>query len=164
MRFIANILDMSIPPRWVLDLGSYDVNGSPRGLFGPEVEYIGIELRPGPGVDIVADAATWRPASPVDWVICSSLLEHTPLAAEILDNAARMLAPGGLLVLTVPSIGWPPHGNDGGPVGREYYHGVTRIELHRWLTRSFAPFCILDSGDGQLFALAVPKERGDDHE
>lgn len=35
----------------VLEIGSRNVNGSPRVLFGPEVEYIGVDHTPGLDVD-----------------------------------------------------------------------------------------------------------------
>jgi dTDP-4-amino-4,6-dideoxygalactose transaminase len=41
------------------------VNGSIRGLFG-DAAFIGVDIRAGRGVDVVADGATWQPAEPVD--------------------------------------------------------------------------------------------------
>ena len=38
----------------VLEIGSYDVNGSIRSLFDTE-HYVGVDLVAGPGVDVVAD-------------------------------------------------------------------------------------------------------------
>ena len=37
----------------VLECGSYNVNGSVRGLFAAR-EYVGLDWRPGPGVDVVS--------------------------------------------------------------------------------------------------------------
>jgi hypothetical protein len=38
----------------VLEIGSYDVNGSLRSLFAKAGEYTGVDLKEGPGVDLVA--------------------------------------------------------------------------------------------------------------
>src|SRR5690242_21675018 len=43
----------------VLDIGGRDLNGSTRPLFPNANPYHVLDLRPGPNVDIVADAATW---------------------------------------------------------------------------------------------------------
>lgn len=63
-------LDAQIRPRLasarrVLDVGGADVNGSPRGLFSFVTDYLVVDARPAPDVDIVADAATWLP--PFSW-------------------------------------------------------------------------------------------------
>src|SRR6478672_10719054 len=50
---VARYLDAAKPLR-VVDIGSYDVNGSYRTLFGnPAWSYQGVDLEAGPGVDIV---------------------------------------------------------------------------------------------------------------
>ena len=43
----------------VLEVGSYDVNGSVRPLFEGAKQYIGIDSRPGPGVDLVMSARSF---------------------------------------------------------------------------------------------------------
>src|SRR5687768_9867930 len=63
----------------VVDIGSYDVNGSYRTLFGnPNWSYQGIDLEKGPGVDIVLESP-YRfplPAASVDLVISGQAFEH----------------------------------------------------------------------------------------
>lgn len=103
--------------RHVMEVGSYDVNGSVR----PGVEalvplsYVGIDMRSGPGVDMVADAAdlpSLFPAGP-DVVIAASTLEHAPDWKAALSGIVTVLAPGGVLLVTVPSPGYPYHGYPG---------------------------------------------------
>jgi hypothetical protein len=61
----------------VLDIGGRDVNGSPRHLFSEQVtDYTVLDIRPGDGVDIVADAATWDPDGQAwDVIICAETFE-----------------------------------------------------------------------------------------
>jgi hypothetical protein len=58
----------------VLDVGSLDVNGSVRGLFAGA--YTGLDLRPGPNVDVVADVDTWVTGHHWPVVISTEMLEH----------------------------------------------------------------------------------------
>lgn len=40
----------------VLEVGSHDVYGTIRSCFGSVGDYVGIDLSPGPGVDLVLSA------------------------------------------------------------------------------------------------------------
>ena len=52
----------------VLECGSYNVNGSVRGLFVAR-EYVGLDWRPGPGVDVVSLVHEYQPGRKFDTVI-----------------------------------------------------------------------------------------------
>jgi SAM-dependent methyltransferase len=110
--------------RTVLDIGGRDVNGSPKGLFsGPEV-YRVLDIEPGPGVHLVADAATWTPDREYDVVVCCEVFEHAARWPEIITTALKACKPGGLFVATMAGPGRELHsGIDGGPnlyVGETY--------------------------------------------
>lgn len=160
-RFVADSLesfasrseDSGRSPRRVLEFGSRDVNGGVRDLF-PDAEYTGIDLLSGKGVDYVADAIDFDPGWRADCVVCTSVLEHSPYAREILENAFRLLAPGGVLIITAAADPWPPHSVDGEALRPgEYYHNIDPGELAVWLpsgaTVKYAP------STGDLFALLV---------
>src|SRR3954466_14003721 len=53
-------------PLVILDLGSQDINGSYRPLFGlPPWKYVGLDLAPGANVDVVlSDPYDWREIAP----------------------------------------------------------------------------------------------------
>lgn len=87
-------------PADVLEIGSRDINGTPRVLFPPSVFYVGIDLAPGKGVDIVADAVYWQPDAEYDLVICAEVLEHAPEWPGIIDTAYKALKPGGYFLMT----------------------------------------------------------------
>lgn len=103
-------------PVKVLDLGGRDVNGTPRHLFPNATAYTVLDVRPGPNVDIVADAATWEPnGRRWDLVLATELFEHTPDWPAICVTAFKALWPGGRFVVTTAAPGRPIHsGVDGG--------------------------------------------------
>jgi SAM-dependent methyltransferase len=96
----------------VLEVGSQNVNGSPRGMFWEAPEYIGIDAESGPGVDIVmpaADVAKKWSAEHFDTVLCFEMLEHDPNPWQSLRAMKRVLRIGGLLMISTPTFGFPLH-------------------------------------------------------
>jgi SAM-dependent methyltransferase len=99
-------------PLVIVDLGSHDINGSYRPLFAhPPWIYKGVDLAPGKNVDLVLrNAYDWpelKTAS-VDVVISGQTFEHTEFFWETMLEIARVLKPGGLCCIIVPSSG-PEH-------------------------------------------------------
>jgi SAM-dependent methyltransferase len=92
----------------VLEVGSRNLNGSVREVVAAG-EYHGIDLRAGPGVDEVADAATYTAPEPFDLVVCCEVLEHVPEWDLIVRAVARNLRPGGRAVITCAGPGRPEH-------------------------------------------------------
>jgi len=112
-------------PLDVIELGSLNINGGVRDLF-PSANYVGVDVVRGPGVDVVGDAATWKPTSKADIVICCEVFEHTRLWPKILTNIAAILKPGGRAILTMAGPGRAPHSaKDGGHLRRgEFYRNI----------------------------------------
>jgi cephalosporin hydroxylase len=93
----------------VLDVGSYDVNGSYRPLFNkPGWRYAGADVQPGPNVDhVLADLYRWRfPDAAFDVVISGQAFEHIKFFWKTWREMVRVLKPGGLIFLIVPSTGY----------------------------------------------------------
>jgi SAM-dependent methyltransferase len=71
-----------------------------------------IDLKPLEHVDVVADAealsASFAAAS-FDYVVSTSMLEHTPRPWKVVEEVAKVLKPGGLLFVAAPWI-FPLHG------------------------------------------------------
>jgi SAM-dependent methyltransferase len=127
--------------RMGIDFGGADVNGTARALFSPAVTWHGLDIAPGPGVDIVADARTWEGMPDLDpreiteagqvmcslvhadVILCTELLEHVaPLPdditadsgwVQVLQTMHRVLKPGGFAFITCASTGRRPHGARG---------------------------------------------------
>ena len=95
--------------RSTLEVGSLDVNGSVRGLFTGS--YIGVDIRPGPGVDRIVVAGDPLPfaAGAFSVVVTTETLEHDPLFWVTLHEIGRVLAPGGHLLLTTRGNGFGEH-------------------------------------------------------
>lgn len=94
----------------ILEIGSYDVNGSVRKLF-PGSTYCGVDLMPGAGVDIVADGHRVNHADQTyDVTISCECFEHNPAWLETFHNMYRMTKAGGFIVVTCATTGRVEHG------------------------------------------------------
>ncbi len=97
----------------VADVGSQDVNGSLKSTMPAEFEYVGIDFVPGKGVDVVIDDPYKLPFSDesFDVVLSSSCFEHSEMFWLVFLEIMRVLKPGGIFYLNVPSNGsfhrWP---------------------------------------------------------
>lgn len=92
----------------VLEVGSLNVNGSVRDLFSGQ--YVGLDMRDGPGVDVVGNAhATGFPDASFDVVVSTELMEHDDAFWETLAEIRRVLSPDGWLLLTTRGNGFPLH-------------------------------------------------------
>lgn len=109
MAWVADqVAEHGLADRETVEVGSLDVNGSVRSLFaGP---YVGVDMREGPGVDIVgtADALPFDDAS-FDVVVSTEMLEHDPAPWLSLAEMRRVLRPGGHLLLTTRGNGFGEH-------------------------------------------------------
>jgi SAM-dependent methyltransferase len=98
----------------VIEVGSMNVNGSLRETIeahGPAT-YIGVDLGEGPGVDEVCPAealiARFGEES-FDLVVCTEMLEHAREWRVVVTNLKHLVAPGGVLLVTTRSKGFPYH-------------------------------------------------------
>ena len=115
--FVADSL-----PDWpqapeVLEVGSRNVNGSARAFCAPRSSrYVGCDLEAGDGVDVIADAtrltAVFPPES-FDVVITTEMMEHVPDWPSAWAELMAVLRPGGLLILSTRSPGFPLHSYPG---------------------------------------------------
>jgi SAM-dependent methyltransferase len=103
-RLVAETIDCPGP---VYEFGSYQVEGQEdyanlRGLF-PGRQYIGCDMRPGPGVDRVEDVSAIRlHDGSAGTVLCIETFEHVFEVRRAFDEVFRVLKPGGVFVITSP--------------------------------------------------------------
>lgn len=118
----------------VIEIGGRDINGGVRDCFTCD-EYTSLDLEPGPGVDVVADATDWKPYASADLVICCEVLEHAPDPLAIVIAAVDWLRPDGRIVITTAGPGRKAHsGHDGGFVRPdEHYANIDPDDLREWL-------------------------------
>lgn len=94
----------------VLEVGAYNVNGSPRSVFEPlATEYIGTDMQTGPGVDVVVNNSRLLDYfdQSFDTVICCECLEHDPFFHRTVEALRRLNK--GRLIITTPTFGFPLH-------------------------------------------------------
>lgn len=102
----------SIPAGACLEVGSLNINGSPRVVFPDADSYWGIDLLDGPGVDQVGDAELllgnhYRES--FNTVICCECLEHVARPWILVDQMKSLLKLGGFLWISTPTYGFPLH-------------------------------------------------------
>jgi hypothetical protein len=165
MDYLSRFFDDKPTPQRVLEIGSRNLNGSPRSVLqlAAARKYVGIDLRPGPGVDVVADGATWKGDGRLfDVVVCCEVLEHAINAPEIIGNAFSLLRPGGHLVVTAASTNREQHSGveaDKQPTVGEYYQNISPASLLGWLSCQSADFGLETGRDGQdVYGWARAKE------
>jgi SAM-dependent methyltransferase len=126
----------------VLEVGSLDINGSVRDLFSG-CSYIGVDLQPGPGVDLACPGHLLAlPSASFDTVISAECFEHNPFWRETLANMLRMARPGGLVLVSCATTGRKEHGTsrtnpDASPFTVQerwdYYRNLTARDIERGL-------------------------------
>lgn len=121
-------------PDWsrVLDIGGRDINGTPRPWF-PGADYTSVDLRSGPGVDLVGDVlALELPYDYYDLVLCLEVLEHVHRWEVMIGRAYALCRHGGRLVVTCAGPGRAVHsGIDGSAKlhAGEWYGNIDPVRL-----------------------------------
>jgi SAM-dependent methyltransferase len=91
----------------VLDIGSMNITGCVRDLFE---DYIGLDIRPGLNVDVVADAHSLPYANEYfDVVCCLEMLEHDSNFFQTIAEIQRVLKRDGYLLLSARANGYEAH-------------------------------------------------------
>jgi len=107
MNMMKAVVDKyGLSDKRVVDVGSYDINGTYKSLFTGE--YIGVDIQSGPNVDVLMDSPEWNAIKDVDAVISGSTLEHIADIPGLMAQIMRILKPGGITCHVVPSRG-PRH-------------------------------------------------------
>ena len=93
----------------VLDIGSYDMNGTYREIFDESrYSYTGLDMAAGSNVDIVpGDIYHWEeiPDETFDLVISGQAFEHIEYPWLTIREIARVLSPSGFCVIIAPNAG-----------------------------------------------------------
>lgn len=103
-----NVTEKEVMGKRVIEVGSYDVNGSLRYLIKHlrPSGYIGIDITNGPGVDIICPVEKMAEKfneNSFDLVICTCVLEHVRYWKEAVSNLKKICKPNGIILLIVPS-------------------------------------------------------------
>ncbi len=121
----------------ILEVGSQDINGSVREYFPSNSNWLGIDIGPGKGVDLVIPGELIQlPDGWSDISISTECFEHTENWSNILLNMIRITKPDGLVIVTCAGIGRPTHGTidtniGSSPYTTNYYKNLGIVELNK---------------------------------
>jgi SAM-dependent methyltransferase len=94
----------------VLEVGSLNINGTIRDFF-TDCKYIGIDVSPGVGVDVVCEGQNYNAPDDIYDVVCSAeCFEHNPYWLETFQNMIRLCKDDGLILFTCATDGRGEHG------------------------------------------------------
>lgn len=94
----------------VLDIGSLDINGNNRYLFTKPYTYTGVDLAPGPNVDVISKGHEFTSSNKYDIVISTECFEHDMYWDKTIQNCIDLTEPGGLFMFTCATTGRQEHG------------------------------------------------------
>jgi len=126
----------------VLEIGSININGSAREIFGHLTPYAGIDIVPGTNVDLVVDITAHDferaqyDALTHDFktIICTEVLEHTP-PEYLIPAMHAFIGSETTMIITCAGPNRKPHSADGAPNVKpgEYYKNVDPLQLSELL-------------------------------
>ncbi|MDX8500840.1 methyltransferase domain-containing protein [Mesorhizobium sp. VK4C] len=91
----------------IVEIGARDVNGTLREVCPGCAAYIGLDVEPGSGVDVVTSAEEPLPvaAESADVVVASSVFEHDTFFWQTFLEMGRIAKPGAVIYINAPSNG-----------------------------------------------------------
>lgn len=111
---VNNLLRSDIENKDVLEIGSYNVNGSIKGhimSLKPKT-YIGTDMREGPNVDLVCDVddvlSKFGKGS-FDLIVSMDAFEHIEHWKKAVSNLKNVCKPNGKILITTVSKGYGKH-------------------------------------------------------
>jgi SAM-dependent methyltransferase len=160
VRVVARTLDIPEP---VVEIGSLQVEGQVYSAdlrpFFPGKQYIGCDMREGPGVDRIEDVQRLSfAAGSVGTTLMLDTLEHVADPLSAMREVLRVLKPGGLVVIS-SVMDFPIH---------EYPHDYWRFTPQGFalLLKDFSPHRVYLQGNPRFphSVVGVGKKGGKDKE
>lgn len=141
----AKFLDryMATEMKSVLEVGAFDVNGSLKDFKREGCEWLGVDLEPGKGVDIVIERASKLPFedNSFDLVVATSVFEHDPTFWLTFNEMLRVVKPEGFVYICAPSNGWVHRY----PMDVYRFYPDAGIGLVEWGRREFPELELVES-------------------
>ena len=122
----------------VLDIGSLDINGNNRFLFGKNYSYIGVDLSEGKNVDIICRGHEFKSDQLFDVVISTECFENDEFYPLTINNMYQHLKSGGIFLFTCATTGRGEHGTTrtspaDAPFVGDYYKNLTEHDIRQVL-------------------------------
>ena len=138
---VKNLFTEYFNNKTVLGIGTFNVCGT-EDMFFDECDYSGLDIGPGPGVDIVCPAQDFdAPDETYDVIISCECFEHNPYYIETIQNAVRMLKKNGLFLFTCATTGRPVHGT-------KTSDEIDKLKHENWVTM---PNVFRDDWDNEYY-------------
>lgn len=133
----------------IVDVGSYDVNGTLKPVIPPNNYYIGVDMEAGKNVDVVIKDIYKLPFddNSVDIVVSTSCFEHCEFFWLEFLEIIRILKPTGLFYMNAPSNG-PYHRH---PFDYWRFYPDSGLSLQNWARRNGYNTILLESFIGTQF-------------
>jgi SAM-dependent methyltransferase len=137
MRFVAS-LTRTFPWHFrhtkVVEVGSLDINGSVRQFFYEPTLYIGCDVGPGPGVDIVCAGHELPFADKFDVAISCECFEHDKNWQKTFLKMVEMVKDNGIVIFSCATTGRAEHGTTksnphDAPFTNDYYKNLTKEDF-----------------------------------
>lgn len=112
---VRNLSIQEIKGKRVIEVGSYDINGSLRPIiecWAKPAEYVGVDIEKGPGVDFVCsveELIDFFGKESFDIVISTEMLEHVRDWRTAASNIKSICKTNGIILITTRSKGFPYH-------------------------------------------------------
>lgn len=145
----------------VLEIGSYNVNGSVRCFFN-NCNYTGLDVCSGKDVDIVCSGHEYKSNEKFDTIISCEAFEHNMYWVETFNNMIELCKSGGLIILTCATTGRKEHGTKrtntqieslSTDVFGDYYKNLTEIDFRNNIDMSKFRICkfFVNNVDNDLY-------------
>ena len=138
MNFVASVAKM-YPAHFsnsrVLEVGSLNINGSVRQFFSQPTFYVGCDLGPGPGVDIICPGHKLPfHDETFDVAISCECFEHDKNWDLTFKRMMELVKPMGLVIFTCATTGRAEHGTTrcspfDAPFTNDYYQNLTQRDF-----------------------------------
>ncbi|MDP9051028.1 MAG: class I SAM-dependent methyltransferase [Acidobacteriota bacterium] len=127
----------------VIDLGALNINGSLRNACPKDATYVGVDLIPGLGVDVVVEDPYRLPFDDesFDVGVSTSCFEHNPMFWLTFLEIIRVIKPKGYLYLNCPSNGY----YHAYPVDCWRFYPDAGLALEMWAKHSLKQVTLLES-------------------
>jgi SAM-dependent methyltransferase len=119
----------------IAEVGSLNINGSVRDFFIFPKQYVGCDLGPGPGVDMVCPGHELPfDDNHFDVAISCECFEHDQHWAKTFAKMIALVHDDGLVVFSCATTGRPEHGTHGhganeAPFTNDYYRNLTEQDF-----------------------------------
>lgn len=128
-KFYIKYCLKDINTKTVLDIGSYNVNGTLKPIFSNAKQYVGIDQADGPNVDIACSSHDIPlPDNHFDIIVSSSCFEHDTMFWITFKEMCRLVKPNGFMYINAPSNG-PYHAH---PVDNWRFYADAWKALEEW--------------------------------